>query len=400
MKKTISIIGGGTSALLLASFLDSSKFKVTIYERNKTVGRKFLVAGDGGFNLTHSEDIETFIKRYTPPSFLEKSLRDFNNNDFRQWLDDIGVPTFVGSSKRIYPKEGIKPIEVLTSIQKHLEDKQIQIKNFQTWTGWNNDNALIFNNKEVVKSDIVIFALGGGSWEVTGSKGEWLHTFESKGIKITPLQSSNCAYKINWDTKFISQNEGKPLKNIAITVDGKTQKGEAVITKFGIEGNAIYALSPQIREHLAESNIAKIRIDLKPTLTKEVILEKINNSKIKKITDILKSDLKLSQVQIRLLKTHTSKDVFFDYTKLAYAIKHLQIEITDIAPINEAISTVGGIDLSSVDDNFQLTNLPNQYCIGEMLNWDAPTGGYLIQACASMGGNLARFLNLFTKAII
>ncbi len=392
MKKSVAIIGGGPSAFLLAAFLDASKFDVTIYEKNKTTGRKFLVAGKGGFNLTHSEPIEQLIKRYTPSEFSEEALLNFTNTDFRDWLEQIDIPTYIGSSKRVYPKEGIKPIEVLSAILNHLKEKGVEIKYEQTFTNWDTNNNPIINNK-TIKADYTVFALGGGSWKITGSDGSWLETFSKKGINTKPFQASNCGYEIDWKSNFIQKNEGTPLKNIAISCGDYTQKGEAVITKFGLEGNAIYALSPQIREQLDTNATASIFIDFKPSLPLENVLSKIKSSNQKNTTATLKKELKLSSAQIDILKTYLSKETYLNTETLANNIKKFPFEIINTATIDEAISTVGGIDLDVLSKNFELKNSPNQYCIGEMIDWDAPTGGYLLQACASIGVSLAKHLN-------
>ena len=392
MKKQIAIIGGGPSAFLLASFLDVEKFEVTIYEKNKTSGRKFLVAGKGGFNLTHSEQIDQLIKRYTPNDFLDKALLNFSNVDFRNWLDQISIPTYIGSSKRVYPKEGIKPIEVLNAILKLLKDKGVIIKYEHTFSDWDDNDNPIINNK-TIQTEYTVFSLGGGSWKVTGSDGNWLDTFSKKGIKTKTFQASNCGYQIDWDPNFIQKHEGTPLKNIAISCNNVIQKGEAVITKFGLEGNSIYGLSPQIRTQLNTNSKATVFIDLKPSLTLEGVNDKIKSSKYRNTTDILKKELKLSAAQIDLLKTYISKASYLNPESLAQNIKKFPLEIINTASIDEAISTVGGIDLNAVSENFELKNIPNQFCIGEMLNWDAPTGGYLLQACASTGVYLAKYLN-------
>jgi len=391
--KSISIIGSGPSALLLASFLDETKFSITIYEKNNTTGRKFLVAGNGGFNLTHSEPIPKMIERYTPKSFLEKSLLHFTNIDLQNWLKSIGVETFTGSSKRIYPNKNIKPITVLNSILETLKTKKITIKYNHQWIGWDKDKSIQFKNGVNVKSDIIVYALGGGSWKITGSDGTWLDTFNKKGIDTLPFFPSNCGYKISWNPFFITKHEGKPLKNIALSCDNNSQKGELTITKQGLEGNAIYALSPIIRHQLKRSKEALIELDLKPNLTINTILEKINKSRQKNISTKLKQDLHLTSTQINLIKDTIPKEDYLNITKLAKHIKHLPLIIQGTDDLDKAISTVGGIAIKSVDDNFQLVNLRNQYCIGEMLDWDAPTGGYLLQGCFSMGVNLAKHLN-------
>jgi uncharacterized flavoprotein (TIGR03862 family) len=235
--------------------------------------------------------------------------------------------------------------------------------------------------------------MGGGSWKVTGSDGSWLDLFEKESIPIVPFQSSNCAYQVNWPEDFILEHEGSPLKNIAISCLNKRQKGEAVITHFGLEGNAIYALSPQIREEMESQKKATIFLDLKPTLRYDDLLEKIRKSTFKKTSETLQKEVKLSPAQIGLLKKYLSKETYLNPELLAQNIKKLPIEITGSALLNDAISTTGGIQLNAVDENFQLKNKNRNYCIGEMLDWDAPTGGYLLQACFSMGMHLARHLN-------
>lgn len=390
MKKTIAIIGGGSAAMLIAAKLDSSLFNITIYEKNAALGRKFLVAGKGGFNLTHSEDITDFITRYTPSDFLKEALTNFSNNDLQDWLNTINIPTFIGSSKRVYPEKGIKPIEVFNAIIQQLEKNQVAIKTQHNWSGWDKNNDLTFKNGGTVHTDITIFALGGSSWEKTGSDGTWVNHFKEKDINIIPFQASNCAYRINWKTNFINKTEGKPLKNIAISCGEKSQKGEVVITQFGLEGGAIYALSPQIREQLNMLKSANIFIDLKPNLSISKIESKLS---IQNITAQLSSKLKLEKSKIQLLKHYLTKEQFLDLSFLSKTIKAFPLEITALAPIDEAISTVGGIALTEIDTNFQVKKIPNTFVIGEMLDYDAPTGGYLLQSCFSMGAYLASHLN-------
>lgn len=392
MKKKVAIIGGGTAGIFAAAFLDSSKFDVTIYEKKAALGRKFLVAGDGGFNLTHSEDLISFVKRYTPPSFLKKALNDFSNEDFRNWLFKIGIPTFVGSSGRVFPEKGIKPIEVLKAIESVLNHNNVSFEFKKTFTGWNSNKAITFDDGQTVNADFIIFALGGSSWKSTGSDGTWLNVFKSKGVKTIPFIASNCAYGIKWPEQFIENNAGKPLKNITISINNKTQKGEAVITSFGLEGNAIYGLSPQIQLELAKKSCAKVFIDFKPMLNGTALLNKLTNTN-SNFSKALKDKLRLPKHVIELLKTTLTKEEFMNADTLIKYIKSFPILIYGSAPIEEAISTAGGIDLLAIDDNFELKQLNNQFCIGEMLNWNAPTGGYLIQGCASSGVYIANFLN-------
>lgn len=400
MKKKVAIIGGGTASLFLAAFLNTDIYNVTIFEKNTSIGRKFLVAGDGGFNLTHSEELSSFKSKYTPASFLDKALDNFSNVDLRTWLLSLGIPTFVGSSGRVFPEKGIKPIEVLKCIEAHLIKRNIKFEFKKTFTGWDKENSLEFNSKEIIKSDYAVFSLGGSSWKVTGSDGSWLNVFSKKGIDTLPFRSSNCAYKINWHEKFIQSNEGKPLKNISISLKNKidfvegcaVQKGEAVITNFGIEGNAIYGLSPHIQAVLASKSEVVVYVDFKPTYNLSTLIKKITHSK-SNTTITLKEEIKLPRAAVELLKVTLTKEEFLDVQILAKFIKGFPLTIVDSAAIDEAISTSGGINLNAVDSNFELKKVKNNFCIGEMLDWDAPTGGYLIQACASTGAYLAHQLN-------
>lgn len=392
MKKDVAIIGGGTASLFLAAFLDTEIYNVTIFEKKSSLGRKFLVAGDGGFNLTHAEEFPTFKSKYSPNSFLDEALNNFSNADLRAWLSSLGIPTFVGSSGRVFPEKGIKPIEVLKSIEAHLIKKNVTFKFNRTFMGWDNENNLEFKSKETVEADYNVFALGGSSWKVTGSDGSWLDVFIKKGIETVPFQSSNCAFKIKWTDDFIQKNEGKPLKNISISINDQMQKGEVVITKFGIEGNAIYGLSSEIQSGLASENQIVVTVDFKPAYDLATLIRKISHSKLK-TTATLKESIKLSRVVIDLIKVSLTKEEFLDIKTLAQCIKSFPLKILDSAPIDEAISTLGGISLNAVDDNFELKKIKNNFCIGEMLDWNAPTGGYLIQACASTGVYLAQHLN-------
>lgn len=400
MKKKVAIIGGGTGSLFLAAFLNTDKYDVSIFEKNTSLGRKFLVAGDGGLNLTHSEELSAFKAKYTPASFLDKALDSFSNADLRTWLLSLGIPTFVGSSGRVFPEKGIKAIEVLKCIEAHLKKNNVKLEFNKTFTNWDKENSLEFNSREIIKSDYVVFSLGGSSWKVTGSDGSWLNIFSKKGIDTLPFRPSNCAYKINWHEEFIQRNAGKPLKNISISLSNKTkpfgghaiQKGEAVITNFGIEGNAIYGLSPKIQELLASEKELVVYVDFKPIYNLAILIEKISRSK-SNITNTLKEKIKLPRAAIELLKVTLTKEEFLDIQILAASIKNFPLKIVGSAPIDEAISTSGGIKLNAVDSNFELKKINNQFCIGEMLDWDAPTGGYLIQACASMGVYLAHQLN-------
>ncbi len=395
-KKSVAIIGSGPAALMLAATLQQDKFEITIYERNAAPGRKFLVAGDGGFNLTHAESMDKFISRYSPPNYLEEALRSFDNVQLQKWLHAIGIETFVGSSNRVFPVKEIKPIQVLNAIVEYVKSKQVLFKYKCEWKGWNENNQLLFvhdNQMLTVSADIVVFALGGGSWKITGSDGSWTNYFLRKEIEVIPFQPSNCAFQVNWTKEFISQAEGKPLKNITVHCGTIEKAGEIVITKFGLEGGAAYAMSTAIRKQLTATGIATMFIDLKPTLHDDTILFKLKERGKQSITDVLLQHLKLNSLQIALMKSVINKEAFLQPEILAKTIKQCPIEITGMAPIDDAISTVGGIALHETDPSFQLNKLPQHYVIGEMLDWDAPTGGYLLQGCFSMGHFCAQNIN-------
>ena len=394
-KQNIVIIGGGPASLMLACSLDANKYNISLYEKNAAIGRKFLVAGKGGFNLTHSEEISQFAERYHPKEFIQPFLDHFSNIDFKNWLKSIGIETYVGTSKRVFPVKGIKPIEVLQHIEKQLEKNKATIFYNHLWQGWKNDELLFSNQGEVkiVKADIIVFALGGASWKVTGSDGNWTNYFNNKGIDIKPFYPSNCAYEVNWERAFIRAHHGQALKNCEFSCGSIKRKGEAVITEFGVEGSGIYPLSPEIRKQLLHNKSASIQIDFKTDLSLEEIKNRLENKGKLSIKDVLEKKINLSTTQIELLKLISSKEEYNNVDFLCQLIKSYPLNLVDFAPLDEAISTVGGIALNEVNHHLELKKIPNHYCIGEMLDWDAPTGGYLLQACFSMGKFLANKLN-------
>tara|TARA_R110001583_G_scaffold123082_1_gene274424 strand:+ start:44027 stop:45217 length:1191 start_codon:yes stop_codon:yes gene_type:complete len=391
--KNLTIIGGGPAALMLAAQLDTEKYNVTLIEKKKTVGRKFLVAGKGGLNLTYSSSVEELISQYFPSEFMAPIIRQFSNKDFINWLNSHDIATFIGSSNRVFSDLKLKPIEVLNKIVTYIATKKIKFQLDTTWLGWNEDGNLCFEKLENIDSDIVVFALGGASWKVTGSDGKWSKNFEERGVSVQPFRAANCAFEVDWNKSFIATHEGKPLKNISLSYNGHVSKGELVISKFGLEGNAIYALSQKIQEKLLTEKSTVIHLDLKPTMTVDQIKAKYNGSKLSKVTDILKKALNLDRTSIGLLKQFTDKDTFSNNELLAETIKSVPIIIKSSEALDKAISTLGGIALDEIDENFQCKKIPNSYAIGEMLDWYAPTGGYLLQGCFSMGFVLAKYLN-------
>lgn len=395
MKRSVIIIGAGPAGLMAAATLDTSRYDVVVCERNAAPGRKFLVAGDGGLNITHSEIPERFIERYTPPDFFRKMFMSFSNADLIRWLAGIGVPAFTGSSGRVFPQKHLKPIDVLNAILESVRKNRVRFLLRHEWKGFSENGHLAFDNEGTsveLRADIRIFALGGGSWPVTGSKGEWLSYFSECGIAAKPFAPSNCAMLVKWSDDFLEQAEGKPLKNIVIRCGEKAVKGEVVITAAGLEGSGIYPLSPAIRKELARAGECLSHFDLLPEMKPEQVTARLRSNTKKSVGERLKA-IGLHATKRALVKACTSRQVYGDVSMLAPALKALPVTVCGMGPVEDAISTVGGISLDEVDDHLGLKKMPSNYVIGEMLDYDAPTGGYLLQSCFTMGHFVASHLN-------
>lgn len=373
----IIIIGAGPAGLMAAQTLAEKGCKVQIFEQNKAAARKFLVAGHGGFNLTHSEELETLIQKYDAPE-IRNIVKSFDNKSVVNWLSDLGITTYTGSSGKIFPTKNFKPIQVLKAWLDRLEQLGVTIHYDHTFIDFTADAVTLRNReKEItVQYSKLILAMGGGSWKKTGSDAQWVDILRSKNITITPLASANSGY--NTDSRF-HQLQGQYLKNIKISFDGNDKIGEVVFTKYGIEGSPVYYLNRFTRPHQFPLTL---EIDLKPRLTEAEISEQL--SKADKISPILKRQLKLSTTAINLLKT-LDKENYTNKEKLPVMIKRFPIEVLGLRPIDEVISTAGGVAFSALNSKLELTDYPNVFCAGEMIDWEAPTGGYLLQACFSTG---------------
>lgn len=351
-----------------------------------------MVAGKGGFNISHQIEHPALAEKYTPPHFLEEALQSFSPNNLRQWYADLGISTYVGSSSRIFPEKGISPADVLRAIKKRLKNQGVNVILNHEFIGFSPNKKPIVQHKDTsheVHADIYIFALGGASWKVTGSSGNWLEHFEKIGIPTVPFTASNCGLNIKWPTAISDFHTGKPLKNIQVSVNNAPIKGEALITTYGIEGNAIYPVSSAIGKELLKKVPAHIYIDFKPQFSRLTIVEKCKNLPASQVFKILK----LSPPQIALIKAFTTKEEFLNVEILISKIKHLPIPIQSLRPIDEAISTAGGIDTNALSPHFSLKKYPHIYCLGEMVNWDAPTGGFLLHGCFSMANFMSRSVN-------
>lgn len=390
--KKIAIIGGGSASFVAAEIL-SQNHEVTIYEKGKTIGRKFLVAGKGGFNISYQIKTEELIQKYAPSEFMAPMLEHFDVKALRAWYLKLGIPSYVGSSGRIFPEKGISPADVLRNIKKTLQSQGVVFKYEHEFIGFSNDvKPIVKSPKKEFKilADHYLFCLGGASWKVTGSDGLWLSHFKNIGISTLPFTASNCGLNIDWPTSIQDFHIGKPLKNIKITHDSQQIKGEAVITQYGLEGNAIYPISASVRSHLSRSKSSFIQIDFKPSLSIESILRKIQKQKPSNYGKILK----LNSHVLALVKTFMTKEDYISPSKFSEKIKALEIPIHSLRPIEEAISTVGGISCDELDPQLRFKKHPHLMCLGEMVNWDAPTGGFLLQGCFSMSAWAAHTINL------
>ena len=387
-RKRIAIIGGGPAGLIAADAL-AQHGEVHLYEQGRSVGRKFLVAGQGGFNLTNSAEGETLKAMYAPPGFLDEALASFGPAELCAWLQEMGIETYVGTSGRVFPVKGTRPIDVLQAIRDRLIARGVRFHLEHAFIGFDAEVRPIIEHagsRATVQADRVLFALGGASWSVTGSTGHWVTHFASLGLDIAPFRSSNCGINVQWPAHFIAAHAGKPLKNIRITAGDGSILGEATITKHGLEGNAIYPIVPVVREALERGEEAFIHIDLKPNSTAEHLLHKLSGSTP---ADYPKA-LRLDRVQLAMVKAVTPKERFFSPTDLVQDSKHLRIAVTGLRPIEEAISTVGGIRPADLTPAFAIARYPQLHAIGEMVDWDAPTGGYLLQGCFAMGHHAAQ----------
>lgn len=383
---------------MAAAITLGKKYEVHLFEKGKTLGRKFLVAGKGGFNLTNSVSGEALISKYEPASFLKSALLNFDSMATRTWLKELGIPTFIGSSGRVFPEKGIKPIAVLNALKDCMVKQDTQLY-FEHECVDFSSGKLTFKHGTATKEfsfDYCIFALGGASWSVTGSKGDWLSLFKEKGIETLPFQASNCGLEIPAIKNSLESFSGNPLKNIAIRCGELSIKGEAVISNYGLEGNAIYPISSAVRKELNKKGTADIQIDLKPFQTEAQLLSKLSTSTLPKNYAYL---FKLNKTQLALLKAFTTKETYLNPILFVKALKSLSIPVKGLRPIEEAISTVGGINCKALNADFSLKKFPDIYIAGEMFDWDAPTGGFLLQACFATGMHVSEAVDKKSREV-
>jgi len=372
---SVAIVGAGPAGLMAAEILAARGARVDIYDRMPSVARKFLMAGRGGLNLTHSEPFERFAARYGKrAAILRPALDTFPPDALRKWADGLGAETFVGSSGRVFPK-AMKASPLLRAWLARLNGLGIRIHLRHDWSGWNGD-ALTFETPEgrvESKPDVTVLALGGASWPKLGSTGGWADILAARGGDIAPFRPANAGFQVAWSPHFMDRFAGQPLKTIALIFAGRTVRGEVMLTRYGIEGGAIYALSGPLREAIARDGHADLTIDLKPDMTAGQLASKLGRASAKdSLSNRLRKALGLPPAAIGLVHETRTAD-----------IKAVTIRLDAMQGLDRAISSAGGIRFEDMTENFELKALPGVYAVGEMLDWEAPTGGYLLQACFS-----------------
>jgi len=396
MKSNVAIVGGGPAGLMAADRLTrdaASPVNVTVYERMPSLARKFLMAGRGGLNLTHSEPLPVFLARYgARAAQLREAIQSFSPSDLRAWSDGLGEPTFVGSSGRVFPR-AFKASPLLRAWLRALAARGVVFRTRHRWTGWDVEGALTFAAPDgpiSVKPDAAVLALGGASWPKLGADGAWVEVLTAAGIPVAPLKPANCGFRIAWSQPLRERFAGQPLKHIGLSFDGHTARGEALVTEDGIEGGAVYALSASLREAIATQGVAELRLSLRPDLNSEGIAGRLTRPRGKQsLSTFLRKALNLSALEIALLHEAAiaggRRLADLPPAALAALLNDLPLRLTGTAPLARAISTAGGVAFEGLDETLMLRGRPGTFVAGEMLDWEAPTGGYLLQASMATG---------------
>jgi uncharacterized flavoprotein (TIGR03862 family) len=402
--KSVAIIGGGPTGLIAAETLANLGHSVTVFDGMASLGRKFLLAGRGGLNLTHSEPLPAFLSRYgESESWMKAVVAGFSPDDLRAWAEGLEQELFVGTSGRVFPK-AMKTSPLLRAWLERLAGLGIDVELGAKWQGWDDDGALVFTRVDglpfYVKADATLLALGGASWARLGSDGAWVNILADKGVTIAPLTSSNCGVTTIWSDVMRERFAGAPIKAVSLTCGEATSRGDVIVTKTGLEGGAVYALSPAIRAALAEGN-ASLSIDLRPDQDVRAIAERLVKAKAgQSLSSALKAQARLSPTAIGLMREACANNLPTTAMGLARLMKAVPVSITGLAPIDRAISSAGGIARGSLTRDLMLKVLPGVFGAGEMLDWDAPTGGYLLQACFATGKHAALGIDAYLKADI
>ena len=394
----VAIIGAGPAGLMAAEVLAQGGASVTVYDAMPSVGRKFLMAGRGGLNLTYSEPLPQFLARYRDAaSHLEPAIASFPPDALREWSAALGQPTFIGSSGRVFP-QSFKASPLLRALLRRLDALGVRFALRHRWTGWDGDGRLLFqtpDGQRAIEAGATVLALGGASWPRLGSDGAWAGVLAAKGVAISPLRPANCGFTVAWSDIFRERFEGQPLKGAALSFGSTMVRGEAIVTRNGIEGGAIYALSAELREAIIKSGEAILHIALRPDLDPKDLIARLSAPRGKQsFSNFLRKAAQLSPVAIGLLQEAAIASRIqlsaLSPEKLVALINAVPIKLNGVAPIARAISTAGGIAFDELDSDFMVRRLPGVFAAGEMLDWEAPTGGYLLQASFATGAAAGR----------
>ncbi len=390
----IAIIGGGPAGLMAAETACAAGAQVELYDAMPSVGRKFLLAGKGGLNLTHSEPSEKFLSRYgARRGQLTPLLTAFGPDALKAWAKGLGIETFVGSSGRVFPKD-LKAAPLLRSWLRRLRKSGVQFHVHHRWIGWDEQGSLLFSSPDgprSIQTDAVVFALGGGSWPKLGSDAAWVPLLKKRGLHIVPLQPANCGFDVGWSEHFRTKFAGHPVKSVAVVMrsDVGTESwhpGECVITDTGVEGGVVYTVSATLRNEILAKGSATLRLDLAPDRESSRLAHDLARPRGKRtMATHLQRQAHIEGVKAGLLREVVSKEDFADPVRLAAAIKSLPLKLVAPRPLEEAISTAGGVPFEALDERLMIRDLPGVFCAGEMLDWEAPTGGYLLTACFATG---------------
>ncbi|MFD1623925.1 NAD(P)/FAD-dependent oxidoreductase [Azospirillum griseum] len=400
----LAIIGSGPTGLMAAEVAASAGLRVAVFDQAPSPARKLLLAGRGGLNLTHSEPLDRFLPRYgAAEPLFRRLLADFPPDALRDWAADLGVDTFVGSSGRVFPV-GMKASTLVRAWLRRLDGLGVTLHRRHRWTGWDADGRLTLSNTEgqtlALSPRATLLALGGASWPRTGSDGQWTGRLAELGVAIAPLRPSNMGFEVPWSDHLRARFAGQPVKSVGLSVAGPSAphqsvarrriKGEFIVTDSGIEGGAVYALSAPLRDAIAADGHTLLTLDLLPDRTEAEVAQRLRQRGAESLATFLKKSLGISGVRAALLREFTPVADLSDPAALARSLKALPMPLTGVRPIDRAISSAGGVALDELDERFMLKRHPGLFLAGEMLDWEAPTGGYLLQGCFAMGVAVGR----------
>jgi uncharacterized flavoprotein (TIGR03862 family) len=390
----IAVIGGGPAGLMAAEAASAFGARVELYDAMASAGRKFLLAGKGGLNITHSESLEKFLARYgARRAHIAPLLESFGPEALRTWAGGLGIDTFVGSSGRVFPRD-LKAAPLLRAWLRRLRLAGVRFHMRHRWSGWDGQGALRFTTPEgdrFVRADATVLALGGGSWPKLGSDAAWVPLLEERGLQIAPLRPANCGFDVDWSEHFRNKFAGHPVKSAALVLQNDRHaesryRGEFVITETGVEGGVIYAASAPLREEILTNGTATLHLDLAPDRDLSRLTHDLSKARGKRtMAAHLQRQARIEGVKAGLLREVVPKDDFAKPARLAALIKSLPLRATAPRPLEEAISTAGGVPFEALDARLMVRTLPGIFCSGEMLDWEAPTGGYLLTACFASG---------------